>query len=155
MEQERIDIDSKTNKPVKTYVYIDDFNAVEPIRLCEAPTHHTTRKTCINVHAKKSERLFDRISCLAGEIGMQVNGTKTQMLCINSFTHNTVTSMIKHGDLTINSTDSIKLLGFTFDTRPNANKHVEIVIEKFYARLWTLRFFKKEWHVGQEPLRNL
>ena len=37
----------------------------------------------------------------------------------------------------------MKILGFTFDNRPNANGHVERLIEKFYSKLWTLRFLKR------------
>ena len=37
----------------------------------------------------------------------------------------------------------MKILGFRFDSRPNANKHVEELIERFYQKLWTLRFLKR------------
>ena len=37
----------------------------------------------------------------------------------------------------------MKILGFNFDNRPNANGHVEKVVEKFYSRLWTIRFLKR------------
>ena len=74
---------------------------------------------------------------------MKVNGNKTQMLCINACIHNKVTSNIVHQDLKISSTDQLELLGFVFDSHPNANKHVEMLVEKFYSRLWTLRFLKK------------
>ena len=37
----------------------------------------------------------------------------------------------------------MKLLGFTFDSRPNANKHAELLIGRFYNKLWTLRYLKK------------
>ena len=43
----------------------------------------------------------------------------------------------------IMSAESLKILGFHFNSRPNANHHVSIVIEKFFARLWTLRFLKR------------
>ena len=43
----------------------------------------------------------------------------------------------------IRSTNKIRILGFTFDERPNASKHVETTIKKFHARLWTLHFLKR------------
>ena len=128
---------------MSTYVYIDDFNAVESLNLKNAPAHYTTSKARIYVRASKSERLFKRINCLAEEIGMKVNCDKTQMLCINACLHNNVESYILSDNKKIESTTSLKLLGFNFDSRPNANKHVELLIEKFYSRLWTLRFLKK------------
>ena len=43
----------------------------------------------------------------------------------------------------IKSTPSLKILGFNFDKNPNASFHVEKTVEKFYSRLWTLRFLKR------------
>ena len=39
--------------------------------------------------------------------------------------------------------NELKLLGFTFNSKPNATHHVNILIEKFHSRLWSLRFLKK------------
>ena len=128
---------------IRDSVYIDDYNAIEIINLKNAPTHITTRKTAINVRAKKSERLFGRLNNLASEIGMKVNGKKTQLLCINPCVHNSVHSYIRHEGERIESAEELKILGFTFDHRPNANRHVETIIEKFYRKLWVLRFLKK------------
>ena len=124
-------------------MYIDDFNSVEALNLKGAPAHYSTNKTNISVRACKSERLFRRINYLADEIGMRVNCDKTQMLCINACIHNNVRSYIESGETKIQSTNALKLLGFNFDARPNANRHVELLIEKFYSRLWALRFLKK------------
>ena len=65
------------------------------------------------------------------------------MLCINPRNHLNVRTYVEHNDDKIMSTDTMKILGFTFDTRPNASKHVEVCIDKFHARLWSLRFLKK------------
>ena len=134
---------SETHKPLVTYVYIDDFNSVESASLKNAPAHYSTSKAKISVRANKSERLFGRINNLATDIGMKVNCDKTQMLRINSCVHNNVSSFIGDNDNKITSTNVIKLLGFNVDCRPNASRHVELLIEKFYSRLWTLRFLKK------------
>ena len=88
----------------------------------------------------------------ADEIGKQVNSAKTQILCIYSCKNNTVKSHIKYENERINFTDELKILRYTFDNRPNANKHVELLIQRFYSRLWSLRFLKKS---GLEPDRML
>ena len=80
---------------------------------------------------------------MATEIGMQVNGEKTQMLCIHPCIHNRVNTHIINNNARIKSGENMKILGFTFDSRPNANCHVERLIERFYSRLWTLRFLKR------------
>ena len=131
------------NSETKSYVYIDDFNAVETVNVKDVPMHLTTQKTRIVSKAIKSERLFARINTLAGEIGMQVNSQKTQMLCINPRNHLEINTYLEHNNELITSSDTMKILGFTFDSRPNASRHVETTIEKFHSRLWTLRFLKK------------
>ena len=66
------------------------------------------------------------------------------MLCIAPGSSSIVSSHINTGTgERINSTNQLKILGFNFNTEPNAVYHVTGVIEKLYSRLWTLRFLKK------------
>ena len=141
--EELVRVSSESNKKMATFVYIDDFNGIEKIPLGGAPTHITTGKTVIEAHAAKSERLFSRIGDRANEIGMQVNNTKTQMLCVHSCRHNIAKCHIETPNGNICSSDELKLLGFPFSSQPNANRHVELLIERFHAKLWTLRFLKR------------
>ena len=113
-EVEEILKDNENRTEIKSYVYIDDYNAVEVINTEGAPMHISTQKTVLRAKAVKSERLFTRINDLASTIGMQVNSQKTQMLCINPCTHNDVITHIQHEEETISSTDSLKILGFTW-----------------------------------------
>ena len=106
------------------------------------------------LRAKASENLFRNINELAADIGMLVNGEKTQMLCIHPCRHNKVTTHIVNNSVKIESGATMKILGFTFDSRPNANCHVELLIERFYSRLWTLRFLKRSG-LGQEDLLSI
>ena len=140
---ESINRESGIYHSISTYVYIDDFNAIESIDLRGALSHITERKCELRVRAKASENLFEKINLLASDIGMQVNGQKTQMLCIHPCVHNKVSTHLVHQNAKIQSGQDMKILGFTFDKRPNANKHVEVLIERFYNRLWTLRFLKR------------
>ena len=66
-------------------------------------------------------------------------------MCIrdSSCVHNKVSTNIRHNDETIVSTNHLKILGFNFSKDPNANFHVSGVINKFYTKLWSLRFLKK------------
>ena len=74
---------------------------------------------------------------------MRVNSKKTQMLCINgNRTDNIRTYILANGE-ELESTDSLKILGFLFGRTPDANLHVEKLILKAYSKLWTLRFLKK------------
>ena len=73
---------SETNKPVQSYVYIDDFNTIVSVDIKDAQAHISTRKCHLDVRAIKSERLFGRINSMASDIGMLVNSEKTQMLVL-------------------------------------------------------------------------
>ena len=86
---------------------------------------------------------------LASNVKMKVNERKTQMLCINASKFNEITSYIRTKEGKISSTDRLKILGFTFDNNPTANCHVE----KFYCKLWMLRFLKQNGMRKHELLK--
>ena len=96
-----------------------------------------------SVHAKKSEQLFGLVQAKAHDIGMRVNEKKTQMLCMHACKNNLISSYIRVGNGSIQSTNELKILGFKFNQDPTAIHHVNSLIDKFYSRLWTLRFLKK------------
>ena len=100
----------------------------------------------VNVLAKKSEYLFREVARIAEGAKMKVNKRKTQMLCIHAKRSVDVTSFIRldisNGEK-ITSTDTLKILGFTFNHEPNASAHVKLLIDKFYSKLWILRFLKR------------
>ena len=74
---------------------------------------------------------------------MRVNSKKTQVLCIHSNVDSTVSSFINTHEGKIESGSSLKILGFNFSNAPNAVHHVCTVIDKFYRKLWTLRYLRK------------
>ena len=81
---------------------------------------------------------------MAQSINMKVNEKKTQILCIHANNNNHVSSHIETSNNgRISSSKTLKILGFTFSSEPNANEHVTGVINKLYSKLWTLRFLKK------------
>ena len=43
----------------------------------------------------------------------------------------------------VKSQETIKILGFNFDTHPNVSAHMKVVQRKFKCRLWSLRHLKK------------
>ena len=128
---------------IKSYVYIDDFNAIEKLNVKNAISHITTNIRVIKPHAEQSEKLFSGVSQLATKINMRVNSSKTQMLCLHPYNHEEVTSYIRTEGANIMSGKSLKILGFNFDRNPSATYHVGLLVNKFYSRLWTLRFLKK------------
>ena len=133
----------ETHTPMESYVYIDDYNSIERLCVTNAAAHITTNKRKVTVHAKKSEVLFNRVTEMADDVKMKINSNKTQMLCINPNPYSDMTSYINTpSNEVIRSTDSLKILGFTFGREPNAKMHVTKLIERFHSKLWTLRFLK-------------
>ena len=136
--------DSTCSRELQSMVYIDDFNTIEQISLDCAMAHYTTGKTQVRVKANKSEVQFGRVKELADTVGMRVNGKKTQLLCIHASRFKKMASYIDTLDgPTIESSESLKILGFYFNEVPDAVHHVNEVINKFYGKLWMLRFLKK------------
>ena len=62
--------------------------------------------------------------------GMKVNSSKTKLLCISDAMSYLPEVQIKDVDdslITSSPDDSMKMLGFHFSTKPNVNKHIEVL----------------------------
>ena len=107
----------------------------------------------IKVLAAKSELQFGNVQELANKIKMRVNEKKTQILCIHANKDSKITSYIRTDTGEINSTNKLKILGFYFDSTPTAVCHVTQVINKFYVKLWSLRFLKRSGMAASDLLK--
>ena len=65
------------------------------------------------------------------------------MLCIHSDKSSEVKTYFRTDSGVIESGSKLQILGFYFDANPNAVCHVTEVINKFYSKLWTLRFLRR------------
>ena len=67
------------------------------------------------------------------------------MLCMFGAIHSDQTTYITIGDTAekIWAQDELKILGFIFGTKPNANAHIEKLMRTFRCRLWLLRRLKQ------------
>ena len=81
----------------KIFIYIDDANAVERVRVPGSILHYSQNKPIITVHASKSEEIMKTVTVRAENIGMRVNNQKTQLLCISSSNVSDINSYIKVG----------------------------------------------------------
>ena len=125
---------------LRVKVYIDDINNVEKVCHSNAISKTTSEKRRILAHAQHSEKNFKSVKAKATSIQMSVNDSKTQLLCVSGNTDNVISTYIRTEDnKEIVSGDSLKLLGFWFGKRPNADVHVEKISAKFRKRLWALR----------------
>ena len=130
-------------EPPQVKGYIDDFNIVEKVRLRDSITHFTTSKSTSLVHAPGQEALFKKLGGISSDMGMVINQSKTQTLCISPATHSKVKSYINLDGERIQSGPTLKILGFSFDERPGVHLHVELMLNKVRNKLWTLRHLKR------------
>lgn len=131
----------------ETKAYIDDYNVIEMVPLANAVSHITQNKTTYRVHARGSEKIFDDVSLRSGWIGMVVNPEKTQILCIHpegNLVRSYINTLTEDGaQIRLVSGDGLKILGFHFGPKPNADAHVGALIRKYNTHLWAMRFLKR------------
>ena len=126
------------------YKYVDDFLASECLCLSDGFKLIQQSKQSIEIHAWKSQALFDAILTQASNIGMTVNEKKTKLLCISSSLDSSVTSYIRMADNSkIKSQKELKQLGFLFSSKPSVCRHIQGIAARFRRRLWFLRHLKK------------
>ena len=88
-------------------------------------------KSACEIRALKSEILYSVVQARAKDLGMRVNSTKTQMLCIGATGNcNNKTFIVASGEEKITSGNSLKILGFTFGTKPNVDEQVHSINDK-------------------------
>ena len=73
---------------------------------------------------------------------MKVNSKKTQLLCISGRYDSDITSYINTADGRMSSGPQLKILGFTFGTKPNPEAHISKLEDKFRRKIWSIRFLK-------------
>lgn len=146
--------DRWTEEEVEIRCYIDDFTTIEKVKVVGSVSHITTGTCKTLVHANKGQAVFMNTGALARERNMKVNGKKTQMLCISGHSHE-VKSYINIGDgKKIVSGDTMKILGFTFGTRPTAQAHINVLLPKMRRRLWMLTHLQSAG-MGRTDLANV
>ena len=90
--------------------------------------------------APLSQNVFRSITRRANDKGMIVNSRKTQMLVISDSLTYTPLAYIKDRDcVRIISSDSMKVLGFNFSSKPTMHAHVAAVLSSVRRKYWGLR----------------
>ena len=132
------------DKNIWTTMYIDDLSVGEVLDLDTAVSTFSQSIQKREVHARKSEESFKNIMENATSIGMKINSEKTQLLCINDCNYSETNSFIYTDDDTkINSTCTMKTLGFIFSNRPNVVENTNYIIKKCNRSVWSLNHLKR------------
>ena len=129
--------------PTWTDKYVDDANVGEHHYAKQATTLVSTRKEKRTIHATGCEALFTTIKNNAESVGMRVNNSKTQLLCIHPNPNIETESYINADDMQITSQKSLKILGFVFSYDGGMEENTKAIAKSYYSRLWRLRHLKK------------
>ena len=131
--------------------YIDDLNIGETLKVSEGEAHITTSREKRSIRAIGCEEKYVTIKMNGRDVGMLINSKKTQLLCISSSNTFEVECFVSIENEKLISGDSLKILGFMFDTKPTPKAHVKYLIEKFNRSLWTL-FHLRRAKIGEKVL---
>ena len=146
---EMVDEDFLTDTPK----YVDNLTSTEEIER-DAGSYVSSgvlkgKRYIEYYHASKSEENLNRITACCEERGLKVHAKKTQLLAISS-NRNRAKVWIQAGWESINSSGSLKLLGFMFSERPDVALQVENLISGATKWMFVLRSYSK-FLPGKDP----
>ena len=136
--------------PIAIRKFIDDTSGEEKTAIQTGVKHVTAGKEEVHVHVWKSEALLMTVMQNARAIEMEVNPSKTQLLCITSAINYQVRSYIYSDGQKLLSGDTLKLLDYTMCRRPNSDQHITDIRRKYDIRAWILRNLRQ---AGVPPQR--
>ena len=142
-----LDFEGRANT-VKMIKYVDDSNFVEGVRVDSGAHHITTQKRQCIICPVGTRGLVKGIIVRAKEIGMLVNERKTQAICISDIRHTDVRSRMNIGEI-VSSGENLKMLGFAFGKRPNADAHFAQISRAFRGSFWGLIHLRKSGFKGE------
>ena len=124
--------------------YVDDLTCLEtlqrhsPMFESGGPDGTTVKHT----KAVDCETDLKTLGDVCRTRGLKVNESKTQLLAISPPRHE-VKTWIEADGKTIESEETLKLLGFVFSQNPNVDMQIENLVKKSMSRLFVLRYYAK------------
>ena len=143
-----------TVKPVKFFKYIDDNVSCARVNFGSIPITIKAGQPIKIKQALPVQNAFRSVTRKAEEIGMVVNASKTNLLCISdALNHRPETFIMDSDNNIIESGQAMKVLGFHFSNKPNADLHVELTTKKIRQRYWILSHLRKIGFDQEELVR--
>ena len=133
-----------TETPVLVFKYIDDILTCDKVNFgnVQAVLKNgilTKLKLAIN-----TQNGFRMIACNSRKLGMVVNAKKTGLLCVSdSLSYKAEAYIEDEEGNRIECVDSLKVLGFTFSSKPTVEAHENTVVKSMRQRTWALRHLAK------------
>ena len=144
-------MDGQANNAATSFLYVDDTTLFDAVPMSQSVKHYTTGRTVEVFQQPQIVGDFDELSSRAAEIGMAINGKKTQLLVISppNGCMTGATAATRSGD-TISSVDTMKLVGFTFGSSPGAGAHVAAIGDKYGTKKWMLYHLRDSGFKGED-----
>ena len=134
--------------------YIDDNITVEKLNYGNTPVSQIGGKNVKRRVAVRTQNAVRSITKRARDKGMVVNASKTQMLVISdSLSYTPAAYMEGRDGEMIESTDSMKVLGFNFSNKPSMHAHVAAVLKGMRRKFWSLRHLRQVGFNQQELVK--
>ena len=130
--------------PVLVFKYIDDILTCDKVNFGNVQTCLKNRILTKIKIAINTQNGFRSIACNSRKIGMIVNAKKTGLLCVSdALSYKAEAYILDEDGNRIDCVDSLKVLGFTFSSKPSVDAHVNSVVVRMRQRTWALRHLAK------------
>ena len=136
------------------FLYVDDTTLVDEAPMNSTIKHISTGRTKEMLDHLDVGTDFEALSGRAEAIGMKINAKKTQLLVISPQNGCTTSARIstRTGEI-INSVETLKLLGFTFGSSPNATAHIGGIENQYRKKKWMLYHLRAAGFKGRHLYR--
>ena len=146
--------DGPSSDRLGAFMYVYDTTLVDSVETNTAALHLTTAATVAHLEGMELERDFWELNKRAEDLNMKINEKKTQLLVIGPPTgHHYTGSMVGPGGDSIECVEKMKLVGFTFGTKPGVEAHVDAIEERFRRKVWLLYHLRGSGFRGMQLYR--
>ena len=138
-------------RPVNVDKYVDDNLQQEAVNTENCAVLPVLGEAHKSKHAVLTQNVFRHVVRNAAKKGMKVNSEKTSMVCISDSQNYKISSYIYDAEgVRIDSTSTMKVLGWHFSSRPTPDAYLDTMIKRFRERYWTLRHLKHNGFTEKE-----
>ena len=143
------------DKPPMNAKFIDDGIHLAKINMRLERLLYEHGKPIKCVHDSASQAMFNHIVKEASTRGMLVNAKKTALMVFSAATSFEARAILEDDQGNkIHSTDSLKMLGYTYDKEAGPSLHVKIIAQKMRSRSWALAKLKRAEFTNEELIKT-
>ena len=142
-------VEQEDGRP-STFLYVDDTTLVDAVHTDQASVHISSASPTATFGGLELEADMKELNRRAEAINMKINMKKTQLLVIappNGYQSSAV--LVQDDDESINSVETLKLVGFTFGSKPGASAHLDVLQGRIRRRMWMLYNLRDAGFRGQ------